>query len=229
MKKYECSVCGYVYDEAVGDPAAGIAPGTPWEELPDDWCCPLCGASKGEFEVQDAVGDAAPTSVAVHAPVAESVPVDDELRELSVGELSAVCSNLSKACAKQYLEEESGLFEQLATYYAGRVKPAEEKDWSAVVALIEQELESDFSAASGIASAQGDRGALRALVWSEKVTRILKSLVKRYETGGDAMLENTNVYVCEVCGFVYVGDAPPDVCPVCKVPNSKIMQVQRRS
>ena len=52
MAKYICSVCGYIYDEARGIPEAGIAPGTTWEELPEDWVCPLCGAAKSEFEKQ---------------------------------------------------------------------------------------------------------------------------------------------------------------------------------
>ena len=50
MKKYVCSICGYVYDEAKGDPDNGIAPGTKWEDLPDDLVCPLCGADKDVFE-----------------------------------------------------------------------------------------------------------------------------------------------------------------------------------
>mgnify|MGYP003754860749 FL=1 len=50
MKKYTCTICGFVYDEAKGYPDGGIAPGTKWEELPDDWVCPVCGASKDEFE-----------------------------------------------------------------------------------------------------------------------------------------------------------------------------------
>jgi len=50
MSKYECTVCGYVYDPELGDPEGGIAPGTPFEELPEDWVCPVCGAGKGEFE-----------------------------------------------------------------------------------------------------------------------------------------------------------------------------------
>ena len=49
MKKYECSVCGYIYDPAEGDPDSGIAPGTAFEDLPDDWVCPICGASKEDF------------------------------------------------------------------------------------------------------------------------------------------------------------------------------------
>lgn len=43
MKKYQCDVCGYVYDPAEGDPDNGIAPGTPFESLPEEWVCPLCG------------------------------------------------------------------------------------------------------------------------------------------------------------------------------------------
>lgn len=50
MKKYVCGPCGYVYDPAAGDPDSGIAAGTLFEALPDDWVCPLCGAAKSDFE-----------------------------------------------------------------------------------------------------------------------------------------------------------------------------------
>jgi rubredoxin len=50
MKKHRCIPCGWIYDPAKGDPDNGIAPGTPFEELPDDWACPLCGADKDSFE-----------------------------------------------------------------------------------------------------------------------------------------------------------------------------------
>lgn len=53
MKKYECTVCGYIYDPEVGDPDNGVAPGTPFEKLSDDWKCPLCGVGKGDFEVKE--------------------------------------------------------------------------------------------------------------------------------------------------------------------------------
>ena len=49
MSKYECSICGHIYDPKEGDPDSGIAPGTPFEQLPDDWTCPECGASKEDF------------------------------------------------------------------------------------------------------------------------------------------------------------------------------------
>ncbi|MGB8658527.1 MAG: rubredoxin [Candidatus Zixiibacteriota bacterium] len=50
MDKWECMVCGYVYDPELGDPEANIDPGTPFEELPEDWVCPECGVGKDEFE-----------------------------------------------------------------------------------------------------------------------------------------------------------------------------------
>jgi rubredoxin len=50
MERWICTICQYVYDPAVGDPDRGIAPGTSFEALPDDWCCPLCGAGKDVFE-----------------------------------------------------------------------------------------------------------------------------------------------------------------------------------
>ena len=53
MKKWACNVCGYVYDEAVGDPDNGIAPGTKFEDLPDDFTCPLCGVGKDDFSLQE--------------------------------------------------------------------------------------------------------------------------------------------------------------------------------
>lgn len=52
MKKYVCNVCGWVYDPAAGDPGNSIAPGTPFEKLPDDWVCPECGAGKSEFTAE---------------------------------------------------------------------------------------------------------------------------------------------------------------------------------
>lgn len=50
QEKYVCSICGYIYDPELGDPEAGIAPGTPFADLPEDWTCPVCGATKANFE-----------------------------------------------------------------------------------------------------------------------------------------------------------------------------------
>lgn len=53
MDKYRCTVCGYIYDPAKGDPDSGIAPGTAFPDVPDDWLCPECGAPKSAFEKLD--------------------------------------------------------------------------------------------------------------------------------------------------------------------------------
>jgi rubredoxin len=50
MAKYECLVCGWIYDPALGDPDGGIEPGTAFENIPDDWLCPLCGVDKTNFK-----------------------------------------------------------------------------------------------------------------------------------------------------------------------------------
>ncbi len=50
MSKYRCKICGYIYDPAEGDPDGNVPPGTPFENLPEDWKCPVCGAAKEEFE-----------------------------------------------------------------------------------------------------------------------------------------------------------------------------------
>ncbi|MCL2742385.1 MAG: rubredoxin [Planctomycetaceae bacterium] len=50
MKKYVCTICGYIYDPTVGDPDSGIVPGTAFEDIPDNWLCPLCGVGKSDFE-----------------------------------------------------------------------------------------------------------------------------------------------------------------------------------
>lgn len=52
MDKYVCDLCGYIYDPAEGDPDNGVAPGTPWEQVPANWVCPLCGVGKDQFSKQ---------------------------------------------------------------------------------------------------------------------------------------------------------------------------------
>ncbi|MGL4946598.1 MAG: rubredoxin [Cetobacterium sp.] len=50
MEKWRCNVCNWIYDAENGDPENGIAPETPWEDVPEDWVCPICGVGKDEFE-----------------------------------------------------------------------------------------------------------------------------------------------------------------------------------
>lgn len=53
MKKYVCTVCGYIYDPVDGDPDNGVEPNTSFEDIPDDWLCPLCSVPKSDFEVME--------------------------------------------------------------------------------------------------------------------------------------------------------------------------------
>ena len=50
VQKFECVICGHIYDEELGDPDGGIPAGTKWEDIPDDWVCPDCGVSKFDYE-----------------------------------------------------------------------------------------------------------------------------------------------------------------------------------
>ena len=53
MDRYVCLICGYVYDPEQGDPDGGVDPGTKWDDVPDDWVCPVCGAGKDDFEKEE--------------------------------------------------------------------------------------------------------------------------------------------------------------------------------
>lgn len=218
MKQYVCSICSYTYDETKGIPEAGIVPGTKWEDLPEGWKCPLCGASKSDFREK--------TEQAVPAAALDKPHVE---RELSPVEMSIICSNLARGCEKQYLPQQAEDFRKLAEFFRSKAEPVEEANIAKLLELIEQDLSVGYPYGNAVSFEKPDRGALRCQVWSEKVTRMLKSLLTRYESEGDKMLENTGVWVCTVCGFVYVGDTAPELCPVCKVPSWKFEKVERRA
>jgi len=209
MRKYKCTICGYVYDESSG---------TKWEKLPDDFTCPLCGAPKSAF---------APINEEI-APVIKPIESKTEsLGDMSAGELSAICSNLAKGCEKQQLLSEMDAFTKLAEYFRSKTN-AETATFDAAMSKLNKDMTSGFAAANLSAKSIGDRGALRSLVWSEKVSTMTKILLERFDKEGDAMLKDTKLWVCDICGFIYFGNTLPNICPVCKVPNHKILQVERR-
>ncbi len=221
MKKYICPVCGYVYDETAGIPEEGIAPGTKWIDLPEDWMCPMCGAVKDDFEEQKKASQ--------NEEIGTVIDNDVDLGELSAGMISAVCSNLAKGCEKQYKPEAAECFAKLAQYYQIISKTPEIKSFTGLAKLVKQDLDSGYADANAVANEAADRGAMRALVWGEKVTKIVSSALSRYEKQKDALLKDTNIHVCEICGFVYIGEEPPEVCPVCKVPKMKIRKIGREA
>ena len=205
--RYVCSICGYVYDESQNQP---------WETLPGDWKCPLCGAAKADFHPEGA------QQTALSGPV-PALPADQ--RPLTAMELSAVCSNLARGCEKQYKADQAAAFTRLADWLRERAEPIADPTFDSLLGKIEQDLSEGYPTANAVSGQIGDRGALRSLVWSEKVTRMFQSLLARYAREGEAMLKNTGVWVCTICGFVYVGDVPPELCPVCKLPSRKLERI----
>ena len=217
MKTYVWSICGYEYSEERGDENTNIPPGTKWKDVDKDWLCPLCGAPKIAFKEKDEPQEKKKTKV--------DVPHGE--KGMSFYEMSALCSNLAKGCEKQYRMEQAQLFFQLAEYF----KSADTSEVFDTIDELREPVQYDLDAYEDLmnmAKDAGDRGALRALVWSEKVTKILSSILLRYGKQKDELLDGKNVFVCEICGFVYIGDSLPAVCPVCKVPNFKMQQIKRR-
>ena len=213
--KYVCSICGYVHDEA--------EKGIPFEELPTDWKCPWCGASKSDFAPQEEKEAAAP--IVTDAP---DLSEAHELQKLSAGQLAALCSSLARGCEKQYKPEESRLFKELADYFTAITPAVEDATVMTIADALKEEI-AFYPSLKATAEAAKDRGAQRVCVWGEKVTRMLYSLINQYLEKGDQMLEGKDVWLCTVCGFVYIGKDAPELCPVCKVPAWKFEKISGRN
>lgn len=210
--RYVCQICGYVYDDSKEKVA--------FSSLPDSWKCPLCGASKSDFQPESPVKtESRPAVTPLNAP---------DLKKLSAGQLAALCSNLGRGCEKQYKPEEAALFRELADYFTAVVPAVEDATVEHVAGMLRQDI-ADYPGVRAAADENSDRGAARICVWGEKVTRMLSSLVGRYLNEGEAMLADTEVWICTVCGFVYIGQMPPELCPVCKVPAWKFEKIEGRA
>ncbi len=209
--KYKCKICGYIYDDDKEK--------VPFDQLPDTWKCPLCGARKADF---------APVTEEKKKEVVIDEDIDD-MEGLSVAQMSALCSNLAKGCEKQYMFREMEKFTELADYFAAVSPPSDKDSIDDIAEMLNRDLEENYPLVSSKASADSDRGALRICAWGERVTRMLDSLVQRYLEEGEEMLKDTQIWVCTICGFVYVGDEPPALCPVCKVPSWKFKKMEARA
>lgn len=208
--KYVCQICGYIYDDDKEKQS--------FHELSDDFKCPLCGALKSDFKEETDNS---------HVKAQVTKDIDTDFKKLSVGQLAALCSNLARGCEKQYKTTESQLFTQLADYFTSITPSIDDASVDALANTLQNDCD-EYSTLRMIADDNQDRGAARVCVWGEKVTRMLSSLVKRYQNEGEKMLSDTNIWVCTTCGFVYVGDEAPKLCPVCKVPDWKFEKIEGR-
>ena len=153
--KYICQVCGYVYDEE--------AEGVPFSELPDDWACPMCRAPKSMFAPDESrEKEEVPT---------ESIPIDPDMLKLSPGALAALFSNLARGAEKQYMAKEPELFRKISDYFASAAIDIDGADLELLRSLATEDISSGYPEAKAVASGHGDRGALRACTWGEKVER----------------------------------------------------------
>ena len=207
MKKYKCTICGYIYDDAKEE--------IKFEDLPDDWTCPICGAPKAVFEE---------IKEEKEETITEEIETLDDLKELSNAEIAYICSNLAKACEKEYLTEEQNLFTELYNHFLSKTQNIDgnlENVSEKVTADIQ-----DFNESLKQADKYNDRGAKRVINWATKATNMMNIIINNYKEKGLDYIKNTKIWVCDICGFIYVGDVPPKVCPICKVPSFKILEVK---
>ena len=164
--KYVCQVCGYVYDEE--------AEGVPFAELPDSWTCPMCKAPKSMFAPEE--------SEERNVTAIQPASIDADMLQLSPGALAALFSNLARGAEKQYMEKEPVLFRRISEYFAAVVPSISDADINMLRAISAEDIDNAYPQTKAIASSKGDRGALRACTWGEKVERILQALLDRYRS-----------------------------------------------
>lgn len=223
--KYVCSICGYVYD----DEKEAI----PFSELPASWCCPVCGAPKDVFvpaepEKSKDTDNAGEPQKDVASASPEAAESGDDILGYTAVEMSAIMSNLARGCEKQYKSEESALFKELSEYFLKAAPKEQRPDAGKLSELLSADMTSIYPQISDAAKEQGDRGTQRVCVWGEKVTAVMRSLLERFRREGAGFISGKKVWVCSVCGFIYIGENPPSVCPVCKVPAWKFDVAERR-
>ena len=215
MKKYRCTICGYIYDEEKEK--------IKFEDLPDDWTCPLCGAPKNLFiEVNEESNNENKETTIKNSGT--QIEEENDLRELSKEEIRYICSNLAKSCEKQYLTTEQDLFNSLSNYF-DRYITNENGTIEDLINLYNQEIDL-YQKTLDTANAYDDGGSKRVITWASKVSAIVRAILNNYQEKGMEYLKNTKIWVCDICGFVYIGNNPSEVCPVCKVPSIKIMEVK---
>ena len=219
--KYVCQVCGYVYDEDKES--------VPFESLPEDWTCPLCKAPKSAFKPAGGAQEDASSNPEGGTQEAAAFDLGDagDTVKMDAGMMAALCSNLARGADKQYKAEISALYAELADYFTAITPKVSDVGVDTLSKMMARDID-NYPGARAIADENSDRGAARAIVWGEKVTRMLQSLVEQYRKEGDKMIAGTEVWLCTACGFVYIGDTPPEKCPVCKVPDWKFEKIEGR-
>lgn len=218
MSIYVCKVCGFEYDEEKGYLPLGIKPNTKWIDIPDSFNCPICGAKKSDFYLKNENKD----NKKSENKIINQSKIKNDLCDPMI--LSAIFLNLAKGTEKQTRTEESQLFLNLGNYFATKaIKTA--GDFKTLVDTFNNSINEELPKAKELAKETKDRGSLRCLTWAEKVTLIMNGLLKSFDDKGTDILKGKKIFVCEICGFIYIGENKPDICPICKVPSLRIHEV----
>ncbi len=223
--KYKCTICKYEYDPAQGDPTQGIAPGTPFEQLPDDWKCPRCKKDKSFFEpVEEPKANpyaGTQTEKNLHAAFAGESEARNKYTYFAskakkegfeqIAALFLQTAENEKEHAKLWFKELNGIgttAENLAAAAAG-----ENYEWTDMYEGFARtadaegfpELAAKFRGVAAIEKHHEER--YRALLHNVEAKEVFaKSEVKVWE--------------CRNCGHIVVGTKAPEVCPVCNHPQA---------
>ena len=226
MKKYKCTICKYEYDPAQGDPTQGIAPGTPFEQLPADWKCPRCKQGKDKF-----------------VPVEEPKPANPYAGTQTEKNLHAAFAGESEARNKYtYFASKAKKegFEQIAALFLQTAENEKEhaKLWFKELNGIGTTAENLAAAAAGenyewTDMYEGFARTAEAEGFPELAAKFrgVAAIEKHHEERYRALLHNVEakevfaksevkVWECRNCGHIVVGTQAPEVCPVCNHPQA---------
>ncbi len=224
--KYKCTICKYEYDPAQGDPTQGIAPGTPFEQLPADWKCPRCKQGKEKFE-----------------PIEEPKPANPYAGTQTENNLHAAFAGESEARNKYtYFASKAKKegFEQIAALFLQTAENEKEhaKLWFKELNGIGTTAENLAAAAAGenyewTDMYEGFARTAEAEGFPELAAKFrgVAAIEKHHEERYRALLHNVEakevfaksevkVWECRNCGHIVVGTKAPDVCPVCNHPQA---------
>ena len=224
--KYKCTICKYEYDPTMGDPTQGIAPGTPFEQLPADWKCPRCKQGKEKFE-----------------PIEEPKPANPYAGTQTEKNLHAAFAGESEARNKYtYFASKAKKegFEQIAALFLQTAENEKEhaKLWFKELNGIGTTAENLAAAAAGenyewTDMYEGFARTAEAEGFPELAAKFrgVAAIEKHHEERYRALLHNVEtkevfaksevkVWECRNCGHIVVGTQAPDVCPVCNHPQA---------
>lgn len=147
------------------------------------------------------------------------------------GEMAPILSNLAKAAEKMQAPDLAVRFLNLSKSCdltldaVDREMPPVSNTWDSCAAQNQILLTRAFPSIESALEARPDRAVLRVDTWGKKVAAIQKSLLQRYIQKGDDVVRGKDIFVCEACGFIFLGDAAPAICPICKAPASRFVRV----